>query len=73
MSHATQSKPAASGIVAANEAVLRSLPFDDTRDLDAYAFLDKGCPDDKGSPDTANPSLRRQSRLCAEHTARRQR
>ncbi|MGW0908547.1 alkyl/aryl-sulfatase [Streptomyces sp. NPDC002853] len=88
MSDHTQSKPAASGIVDANEAALRRLPFDDTRDLDdarrgflgtaadpvirddagravweldAYSFLDKGCPD------SANPSLWRQSRLCAEH------
>ncbi|QKW25330.1 MBL fold metallo-hydrolase [Streptomyces seoulensis] len=30
-------------------------------DLDAYGFLDQDCPD------TANPSLWRQSRLCSEH------
>ncbi|MFD6415018.1 alkyl/aryl-sulfatase [Streptomyces sp. NPDC060194] len=88
MSDEHQSKPASSSIVAANEAVLRHFPFDDTQDLDdarrgfvatgsdpvvrddagtavwdlgAYAFLDQGCPE------TANPSLWRQSRLCAEH------
>lgn len=88
MSDSTQqSKPATARIIAANEAVLRHYPFDDTQDLDdakrgfigtasetvihadgrpvwdleAYAFLGEGCPD------TANPSLWRQSRLCAEH------
>ncbi|WP_338701874.1 alkyl sulfatase dimerization domain-containing protein [Streptomyces sp. Q6] len=88
MTEDIQSNPAGSRIVAANEAVLRQYPFDDTRDMDdarrgflgtaddprirdaegrvvwdlgAYGFLDKGCPD------TANPSLWRQSRLCAEH------
>ncbi|MCH0563151.1 MULTISPECIES: alkyl/aryl-sulfatase [unclassified Streptomyces] len=30
-------------------------------DLDAYGFLDRDCPD------TANPSLWRQSRLCSDH------
>ncbi|MEV1027016.1 alkyl sulfatase dimerization domain-containing protein [Streptomyces sp. NPDC050264] len=48
-------------ITSASDPLIRD---DDGRpvwDLDAYAFLDKGCPE------TANPSLWRQSRLCAEH------
>ncbi len=82
MSLETGSQPARPAIAAGNAAVRETFPFDDARrgflgtaedplirdssgtvvwDLDAYGFLTEDCPD------TANPSLWRQSRLCVEH------
>ncbi|MFP3991424.1 alkyl sulfatase dimerization domain-containing protein [Streptomyces sp. E11-3] len=45
----------------ATDPVVRDAEGKAVWDLGAYAFLDQGCPD------SANPSLWRQSRLCAEH------
>ncbi|AJP05938.1 alkyl sulfatase [Streptomyces cyaneogriseus subsp. noncyanogenus] len=45
----------------ARESVVRDAEGRTVWDLDAYGFLDQECPD------TANPSLWRQSRLCSEH------
>ncbi|OII68903.1 alkyl/aryl-sulfatase [Streptomyces sp. CC77] len=43
------------------ESVVRDATGRTVWDLDAYGFLDQDCPD------TANPSLWRQSRLCSDH------
>ncbi|MEV5844006.1 alkyl sulfatase dimerization domain-containing protein [Streptomyces sp. NPDC051985] len=45
----------------ARESVIEDADGRTVWDLDAYGFLDQDCPD------TANPSLWRQSRLCSEH------
>ncbi|MFB7493334.1 alkyl/aryl-sulfatase [Streptomyces sp. NPDC056161] len=45
----------------AEESVIRDRDGRAVWDLDAYGFLGKDCPD------TANPSLWRQSRLCSDH------
>jgi alkyl sulfatase BDS1-like metallo-beta-lactamase superfamily hydrolase len=45
----------------ARESVIRDAEGRAVWDLDAYGFLNQDCPD------TANPSLWRQSRLCSDH------
>ncbi|MCX5329581.1 alkyl/aryl-sulfatase [Streptomyces sp. NBC_00140] len=45
----------------ARDSVIRDAEGRAVWDLDAYGFLDQDCPD------TANPSLWRQSRLCSDH------
>ncbi|MEU5891130.1 alkyl sulfatase dimerization domain-containing protein [Streptomyces sp. NPDC047461] len=45
----------------ARDSVVRDAEGRAVWDLDAYGFLDQDCPD------TANPSLWRQSRLCSDH------
>ncbi|MER7695836.1 alkyl sulfatase dimerization domain-containing protein [Streptomyces sp. NPDC096095] len=45
----------------AKDHVIRDAEGSAVWDLDAYGFLDQECPD------TANPSLWRQSRLCSDH------
>ncbi|MEU2249239.1 alkyl sulfatase dimerization domain-containing protein [Streptomyces sp. NPDC019224] len=45
----------------AQDPVIRDATGSAVWDLEAYGFLDQECPD------TANPSLWRQSRLCSEH------
>ncbi|MEU3253646.1 alkyl sulfatase dimerization domain-containing protein [Streptomyces sp. NPDC006997] len=45
----------------ASESVVRDTEGRTVWDLDAYGFLAQDCPD------TANPSLWRQSRLCSDH------
>ncbi|MFJ6615318.1 alkyl/aryl-sulfatase [Streptomyces sp. NPDC091289] len=45
----------------AEDHVIRDAEGSAVWDLDAYGFLDQECPD------TANPSLWRQSRLCSDH------
>ncbi|MFR9798151.1 alkyl/aryl-sulfatase [Streptomyces sp. MS06] len=45
----------------AEKSVIRDAEGLTVWDLDAYGFLDQDCPD------TANPSLWRQSRLCSDH------
>ncbi|WP_327721048.1 MBL fold metallo-hydrolase [Streptomyces sp. NBC_00490] len=45
----------------ARDNVIRDTEGRAVWDLDAYGFLDQDCPD------TANPSLWRQSRLCSDH------